>query len=184
MPAIDKLTSFETILYNIMMANNFLQNAISVFLNYKKMGEKTIEQLNDNELYYQPNEESNSIAIIMQHLWGNMKSRWTDFLTTDGEKPWRERDAEFENGNLTKQKLLEKWDEGWACLLNALDSLQPEDLEKTITIRGEAHTVIAAIHRQIAHYAYHIGQMVYIAKIVKNTDWQTLSIPRKKATHP
>lgn len=144
------------------------------------MGEKAIDQLDENSLNFQYNKESNSIAIIMQHLWGNMKSRWTDFLTTDGEKPWRERDAEFEKGILTKIELLEKWNKGWNCVITALDSLQAKDLEKTITIRGEAHTVVAAINRQIAHYAYHVGQIVYIAKILKDTDWQTLSIARSK----
>ncbi|MGQ0738654.1 MAG: DUF1572 family protein [Bacteroidota bacterium] len=145
---------------------------------YKDLGDKTFEQLNDWDFHYQPNEESNSIAIIIQHMAGNMFSRWTNFLTEDGEKEWRTRDAEFETGQQSKKELLEVWEKGWECFLAALASLKKKDLKKNITIRGEKLTVVDAINRQLAHYPYHVGQIIYIAKIIKNKGWKNLSIPK------
>ena len=156
----------------------FLQSAIKRLSYYKQLGDKTFEQLNDAEFHFQPNEESNSIAIIIQHTAGNMLSRWTDFLTTDGEKEWRNRDTEFEEQHLTKTQLVAFWKKGWDCLLNTLNSLTEEDLLKTIYIRSEGLLVIDAINRQLAHYPYHVGQIIYMAKIIKNKDWQTLSIAK------
>ncbi len=159
---------------------NYLESAKKQFKTYKVLGEKAMAQMNDQTLAWQANEDSNSIISIIQHLWGNMLSRWTDFLTTDGEKPWRQRDAEFENEAVTREAIMQKWEEGWACVFNALDSITDADLDKTIYIRAEAHTVLEAINRQIGHYAYHVGQMVYIAKLHTNGDWNSLTIPRKK----
>ncbi len=160
---------------------NYLSSTKRLFLYYKKLGEQAMEQLTDEELFWQPNEESNSIAIIVKHLWGNMLSRWTDFMTTDGEKEWRQRDAEFENGWKDRTTLLEKWEEGWQCLIKALDSITDADLDKIIYIRNEGHTVIDAINRQLAHYPSHIGQIIYIAKLCRNDGWKSLSIPRNKS---
>jgi len=137
-----------------------------------------MEQLDEENLFWQYNDASNSIAIIVQHLWGNMLSRWTNFLTEDGEKEWRERDAEFEKVINTKEELIIKWDEGWDCLFAALKSLTVDDLNKTIYIRKEPLTVIDAINRQLAHYSYHVGQMVYIGKMQLNDRWISLSIPK------
>ena len=155
-----------------------LQSVIKRLSYYKQLGDKTFDQLNDADLHFQPNEESNSIAIIIQHTAGNMLSRWTDFLTTDGEKEWRNRDTEFEEQHLTKTQLVAFWQKGWDCLLNTLNSLTEEDLLKTIYIRSEGLLVIDAINRQLAHYPYHVGQIIYLAKIIKNKDWQTLSIAK------
>jgi Protein of unknown function (DUF1572) len=148
---------------------------------YKELGDKTFEQLKDEDFHYQPNEESNSIAIIIQHMYGNMLSRWTNFLTEDGEKEWRQRDDEFEIHSYSKQQLIELWEKGWACFLNAIEPLQEDELLKTIYIRKEPLSVIDAINRQLAHYPYHIGQIIYIAKIIKDQDWKNLSIPKKKS---
>ena len=158
--------------------NAFLNSAIKRLGYYKELGNKTFEQLNEADLHFTPNNESNSIALIIQHMAGNMLSRWTDFLTTDGEKDWRNRDTEFEEQNLTKQQLIIFWQKGWDCLLNSLYSLTEEDLLKTIYIRSEGLLVIDAINRQLAHYPYHIGQIIYLAKIIKNEDWVNLSIPK------
>lgn len=163
------------------IASTFLQSAIKRLVYYKELGDKTFAQLNDADLHYQPNEESNSIAIIIQHVYGNMLSRWTDFLTTDGEKDWRNRDTEFELHQQSKQQLIELWEKGWKCFLDTLNSLTEDDLLKTIHIRKEPLSVIDAINRQLAHYPYHVGQIVYIAKIIKDKNWQNLSIPRGKS---
>ncbi|MBA3829220.1 MAG: DUF1572 family protein [Taibaiella sp.] len=152
-----------------------------LFQVYKLLGEKTMQQVDDAALFWQHNEESNSIATIVKHMRGNMLSRWTDFLTTDGEKPWRERDSEFVNDLKDRETLLVKWNEGWQCLFNALDSITDDDLDKIIYIRNEGQTVLDAINRQIAHYSYHVGQIVYIAKLVKSNEWQSLSIPRNRS---
>lgn len=160
------------------MPNNYLESIKKQFEFYKLLGEKTIAQLPDEKLYWQYNKESNSIAIIVKHLWGNMLSRWTDFLTSDGEKQWRERDAEFENNINSREELLAKWDEGWKCLFDAINPLTNEDLEKEIFIRNMGHSVTEAINRQLAHYAYHVGQIVFIGKMICNEDWVSLSIPR------
>ncbi len=160
------------------VGKEFLTTAIRRLKYYKDLGDKTMEQLNDWDFHYQPNEESNSIAIIVQHMAGNMLSRWTNFLTEDGEKEWRTRDDEFEVHNYTKQQLVELWEKGWGCFLAALDSLKKKDLKKTVTIRQEPLSVIDAINRQLAHYPYHIGQIVHIAKTIKGKNWKNLSIAK------
>jgi Protein of unknown function (DUF1572) len=148
------------------------------FENYKTLAEKTFEQVDDEGLLWQYNAASNSIAIIVQHLAGNMLSRWTDFLNSDGEKPWRNRDAEFEPVINTRAELLEKWDQGWKSLADALDSIKAGDWDKKIYIRGEEHSVVDTINRQLAHISYHVGQIVYIGKMVSGEKWHSLSIPK------
>ncbi len=148
---------------------------------YKSLGDKTFEQLTDEQMFWQYNEESNSIAVIVKHLAGNMLSRWTNFLTEDGEKSWRNRDGEFVNTFTTKEEVLDFWEQGWECFFDALDKVNEENLYSTTYIRGEAHPVIDAVLRQLAHYPYHIGQIVYIAKMIKNEDWNTLSIARNRS---
>lgn len=160
--------------------NGYLTGVIKQFEYYRLLGEKTFLQLNDDALFKQCNNESNSIAVIVNHLSGNMLSRWTDFLTSDGEKPWRKRDNEFEDEIKTRSDLIEYWDKGWKCVLDTLNSLTESDLEKTIYIRNQGHTVTDAINRQLAHYAYHIGQIVYIGKMYSNK-WDSLSIPKGKS---
>lgn len=160
------------------MKNDYRQSAIKQFEQYKALGEKTFAQLSDEQLFWQYNAESNSIGTIVKHLSGNMLSRWTAFLTSDGEKPWRQRDAEFENDITTRTELLEKWNKGWECLFNALNPLTAEDLERKILIRNEPHSVMEAINRQLTHYAYHIGQIVFIGKMVLDKNWHSLSIPK------
>ena len=154
---------------------------IKRFQYYKELGDKTFAQLSDEQLFWQYYEESNSIAVIVQHLAGNMLSRWTNFLTEDGEKDWRNRDSEFVNNFKTKEEVLEYWEKGWKCLFDALNQLDEQNLNYPIYIRGEKHTVLDAVLRQLAHYPYHIGQIVYIAKMIKNDDWKTLSIARNKS---
>lgn len=161
--------------------DSYLGSIKKQFLYYKMLGEKAMEQLQEEQLFWQYNEESNSIAILVNHIAGNMLSRFIDFLTTDGEKPWRNRDAEFTNPFQNKAELMEHWNKGWDCLMNALNQLAEADLEKIIYIRNDGHTVTEAINRQLAHYPYHIGQMVFIAKMLKNEDWKTLSIARNKS---
>ena len=160
------------------MENNFLESAIKQFEYYKLLGEKTFEQLDDEKLIWQYNSESNSIAIIVKHVHGNMLSRWTNFLTSDGEKEWRNRDAEFENDITTKEEMLSKWNAGWQCLFDALHSLQETDLQKIIYIRNQGQTVTEAINRQLCHYSYHVGQIVFIGKMICNENWISLSIPK------
>lgn len=160
----------------------YLESVKKQFLYYKAIGEKAIHQLEPEQLFLSVNENSNSIATIVKHLWGNMMSRWTDFLTTDGEKPWRHRDAEFENDVTSKEELLQKWDEGWNCLMNAIDSLSDDQLMEIIYIRNEGHTVLEALNRQLAHYPYHVGQIIYAAKMLKKTDWDSLSIPKNNSS--
>lgn len=151
------------------------------FLYYKELGDKTFVQLTDEQMFWTPNAESNSAAVIVKHLAGNMLSRWTDFFSEDGEKLWRNRDSEFIDDFKTKAEVLVLWEKGWKCLLDALDQITDENLNATVYIRGEAHTVLDAVLRQLAHYPYHIGQLVYIAKILKNDEWKTLSIPRNQS---
>jgi len=160
------------------MEKDYLESTIKQFEYYRLLGEKAMEQLPEERLFWQYSEESNSIATIVKHLSGNMLSRWTDLLTTDGEKEWRNRDAEFENDIRTRDELLVIWNDGWECLLNALKQLSADDLEKIIYIRNQGHTVMEAINRQLAHYPYHIGQIVYVAKMVSGNGWQSLSIPK------
>lgn len=140
-----------------------------------------MEQVGADQLFVQPNENSNSISILVKHLSGNMISRWTDFFTTDGEKPDRNRDSEFENDIRDKEILMKRWEQGWNVFLDVLTSMQPEDLARKVYIRGEEHTALEAINRQLAHYSYHVGQILYIAKMLKPTGWTSLTIPRKKA---
>jgi len=154
---------------------------IKRFEYYKILGDKSFSQLSEEQLFWQFNEESNSIAIIVKHIAGNMLSRWTDFLTEDGEKPWRNRDEEFVSSFSTKDEVLEYWESGWKCLFQALDQINEENLYSVIYIRNEAHTVLDAVLRQLAHYPYHVGQIIYIAKMIKNDDWKTLSIARNKS---
>ncbi len=150
-------------------------------LSYKSLAEKAINQIDEKALFIIPNENSNSIAMIMQHIAGNMLSRWTDFRITDGEKEWRNRDLEFEQNYHTKDELMAFWNKGWACYISALESIQPHEILNTLKIRGEAHTIMAAIHRQLAHYPYHIGQIVYLCKLLKDKEWDTLSIAKNKS---
>jgi len=161
-----------------MIEANFLESAIKLFRYYKKLGEGAIAQLNDEQVLRQPNEASNSIALIVHHLSGNMLSRWTDFLTSDGEKSWRNREAEFEESYTDKAAMMAAWDKGWSCLFAALEPLKPEDLEKIIYIRNEGQSVMEAIQRQLAHYSMHVGQIIYQAKVLKGNDFQSLSIPK------
>jgi Protein of unknown function (DUF1572) len=155
----------------------FLASAISRVSYYKSLGDKSIAQLEEVDLYFKPNENANSIAVIIQHMAGNMLSRWTNFLTEDGEKDWRNRDQEFDESKIPIPELLSLWEKGWDCFLSALHQLSEEDLLKTIYIRTEPLTVVDAINRQLAHYPYHVGQIVYIARLIKNKQWESLSIP-------
>ncbi|WP_445452020.1 DUF1572 family protein [Flavobacterium sp. 25HG05S-40] len=164
-----------------MTDNKYLESVKKQFLYYKTIGEKAMEQVEPEQLFVSVNEDTNSIAVIVKHLSGNMLSRWTDFLTSDGEKEWRNRDSEFEEDVTSKEELLRIWNQGWDCLFEALNSLSSEDLETIIYIRNEGHTVIEAINRQLAHYPYHIGQIVFYAKMLKSTEWTSLSIPRNKS---
>lgn len=159
------------------MKSNYIESVVKQFEYYKLLGEKTFAQLTDGNLFWQYNEESNSIAMIVNHLSGNMLSRWTDFLDSDGEKEWRNRDAEFENDIQSRTKMLQKWEEGWNCLFKTLNALQEEDLDKIIYIRNQGHTVMEAVNRQLAHYPYHIGQIVFIGKMLSE-NWNSLSIPK------
>jgi uncharacterized damage-inducible protein DinB len=159
----------------------FLESVISRFASYKQLGDKTFEQLDEKEFQVQPNEASNSIAVIIQHMSGNMISRWTNFLTEDGEKPWRKRDEEFEEKSATKAELMELWNRGWVTLLHTLEDLTDQDMDQTISIRGEKLSVIDAINRQLAHYSYHVGQIVYLGKWLRNEKWKTLSIEKGKS---
>jgi hypothetical protein len=159
----------------------YLESVKKQFLYYTLLGEKAINQLTEEQLFLALNDDTNSIALIVKHLSGNMLSRWTDFLTTDGEKDFRNRDTEFENNWHTKDEVMSHWDKGWNCFFNALESLQPEQLNTIIYIRNEGHTVMEAINRQLAHYPYHIGQIVFSAKQLKNGDWESLSIPKNKS---
>ncbi len=156
----------------------FLKDSIKRFKYYKDLGDKTFEQLDQADFFFTPDTESNSIAIIIQHMYGNMLSRWTNFLTEDGEKHWRKRDAEFEPMQCSKADLLNFWNDGWKCLISTLESLETTDLIKTITIRTEPLVVYDAILRQLAHYPYHVGQIVYLGKMIKQSNWKSLSIPK------
>ncbi|WP_342600894.1 DUF1572 family protein [Psychrobacillus sp. FSL H8-0483] len=162
------------------IGSEYLKIVIKRFKEAKVTAEKAIEQLTESELFWAPNEESNSVAIIVKHMSGNMVSRWTDFLITDGEKPFRNRDDEFMGDIQTKEQMMELWEIGWNTFLNGLKSIEEEQLLKTITIRNEPHSVMQAIERQMYHYSYHIGQIIYVAKFLKSSDWKTLTIPRKK----
>ena len=161
---------------------HYHNDAIASLRSAKKLADKAIAQTSDNELFVTLDEESNSIAIVMKHMAGNMLSRWTDFLTSDGEKPDRNRDGEFViDAGTTRNEVLEYWERGWKCVFEAVEALTPLDFEKTVTIRGEVHTIIQAINRQLTHYSYHIGQIVFLAKHFRSSEWQSLSIPRDKS---
>ena len=162
-------------------SQHYIENARFEFAKLKALGDKAFAQLSDADFHYKPDAESNSIAIIIQHLSGNMISRWTDFLTTDGEKPTRHRDSEFEEGKQNKEALIKAWEAVWAVFTDTLNSLTGEDVMKVVTIRGEKQTVIQALNRQLTHYGYHIGQIVYIGKHIRSSDWQTLSIAKNKS---
>lgn len=162
-------------------SQHFLDVTLADFRATKRLGQRAMEQLRDDEVNWSPDGESNSIAIIVKHLSGNMISRWTDIFTTDGEKPDRNRDTEFEGSVGDTTALMEIWERGWSRLLETLESLTPDDLERTILIRGEPHTVVQAIIRQTSHYAYHVGQIVFIAKHLRSEGWQTLSVARGKS---
>lgn len=160
------------------LGHEYLKIVVNRFKDVKSLADKTIAQLSEEDIHWQLNEASNSIAIITKHLSGNMVSRWSDFLTSDGEKMDRNRDSEFENDISSKQEMLIIWEKGWDTFFATLNELESKDLLKTITIRGEEHLVLEAIERQMAHYAYHVGQIVYIGKQLKDEEWQTLSIPK------
>src|SRR5580658_3037534 len=160
---------------------SYMEDSITIFRYYKKLAERAMEQVSDDQLFAVLDEESNSIAVIMKHMAGNMRSRWTDFLTSDGEKPGRDRDAEFCDPPPTRAALLELWEEGWQRILGTLESLSDADLGRTITIRSEAHSVMQAINRQVAHYSYHCGQIVFLAKHLGHDRWRTLSVPRRQS---
>ncbi|MGD1096918.1 MAG: DUF1572 domain-containing protein [Bryobacteraceae bacterium] len=160
---------------------SYLTDSLDLFHYYKKLAERAMAQVTDEQLLTVLDGEMNSIAVIVKHMAGNMRSRWTDFLTSDGEKPDRQRDAEFTDPPRTREALLAMWQEGWQCVFSALEPLSDEDPSRTITIRGEAHSVMQAINRQVAHYSYHCGQIVLLAKHFKHDEWQSLSVPRKQS---
>jgi uncharacterized damage-inducible protein DinB len=160
---------------------SYVEDSKAIFRYYKKLAESAMAQVTDEQLTAKIDSESNSIATIVKHMSGNMRSRWTDFLTTDGEKPTRNRDSEFEEPPATRSEVMTLWDEGWECLLGAMDGLIDADLTRTVTIRGEAHSVMQAINRQVAHYAYHCGQIVCLAKHLQSANWKCLSVPRRQS---
>jgi uncharacterized damage-inducible protein DinB len=163
----------------LQFTTSYLEDSRALFRYYKTLAEKAMAQVNDEQLVAVLDGEMNSIAVIVKHMAGNMRSRWTNFLTTDGEKPDRDRDTEFVDPPATRDALLAVWEQGWKYLLDTLDSLSDEDLQRTVTIRGEAHSVMQAINRQVAHYSYHCGQIVLLAKHFKHDDWKSLSVPRR-----
>jgi hypothetical protein len=161
------------------LAEHYVEEARRQFRGYKRLGEGALAQLKDEELFVALDPESNSAAIIVKHIAGNMRSRFTDLLTADGEKPDRHRDQEFElSSEVNRADVMRWWESGWSCVFSAIEALRPEDVQRTVTIRGEPHTVLQAINRQLAHYAYHVGQIVFLAKHLRSQDWKSLSIPR------
>lgn len=163
------------------IVENYHADALASFRNYKKMAERAVEQVSDEEFFRAIDVEANSIAAVVKHIAGNLHSRWKDFLTTDGEKETRNRDTEFEMIGDTRESLMEFWETGWQTLFDNIEPLTVEDFSKTITIRGEPHTIVEAINRQLTHYSYHIGQVVLLAKHFKSAEWKTLSVPRNKS---
>lgn len=161
-----------------MQDSNYLAATIKQFEYYKLLGEKAMQQVEEPQLFYTPDSLNNSIAILVNHLWGNMCSRWTDFRQSDGEKPWRNRDQEFEDIIQTAEELWQKWEEGWTVLFSALREIREEELAELVYIRQQGHTIVEAINRQLAHYAYHVGQIVLLAKLAQGTAWNTLSIAK------
>jgi len=167
---------------SVAIVQNYLDDSRSAMRAYKKLADRAIAQLKDEEFFITLDEEANSVAVVMKHMAGNMLSRWTDFLTSDGEKPNRNRDMEFViEPQTTKDDVLAYWERGWQCVFAALEPLQPEDCEKTVMIRGEKHTIVQAINRQLMHYAYHIGQIVFLAKHFRSAEWKSLSVPRNRS---
>lgn len=162
-------------------STSYIEDSLSLFRHYKKLSEGAMEQVSDHDLFTTLDAEMNSIAIIAKHMAGNMRSRWTNFLTSDGEKPDRNRDGEFEVPATTREELMRAWNAGWERLFEALEPLSDSDLERQVTIRGEPHSVMQAINRQIAHYAYHCGQIVFLAKHFRSSEWKSLSVPRNRS---
>jgi Protein of unknown function (DUF1572) len=160
------------------IAAAYLDEARRALRGHKRLADAAIAQLRDQELFYQPDPESNSVAVLMKHIGGNLRSRFTDFLSSDGEKPDRHRDQEFEAAANTREQLTAIWENGWRAALDAIASLQPGDLERTVTIRGEAMTALQAAHRVVAHAVYHVGQIIFLAKHLRGAEWKNLSIPR------
>ena len=161
--------------------DSYLKDSLDIFRYYKTLAERAMAQCRDTQLFESLDAESNSIAIIVKHMAGNMRSRWRDFLTTDGEKPDRNRDTEFESPATTRAELMEQWNAGWKWVFDALEPLTDADLTKTIYIRGEEHSVMQAINRQVAHYSHHVGQIVFLAKHLCSDHWRSLSIPRSES---
>ena len=160
---------------------SYVEDALAIFRQYKQLGDRAMAQVTDEQLFASLDSESNSIAIIVKHMAGNMRSRWTDFLTSDGEKPDRNRDSEFVEPPPTREALIRAWEDGWSCLFSAIEPLTDADLGRTVTIRTEAHSVMQAINRQLAHYPQHVGQIILLAKHFASDHWQTLSVPRSKS---
>lgn len=160
---------------------SYIEDSLAVLRYYKTLAERALEQVSDDQLFITLDQEANSIAIIVKHMAGNMRSRWTDFLTTDGEKPSRNRDIEFVDPPTTRVQLMVDWEEGWNCVFGAIEPLTEGDLSRTVMIRGESHSVMQAINRQLAHYPYHVGQIVMLAKHFACDRWQSLSVPRNKS---
>jgi hypothetical protein len=162
-------------------STNPIESAFGILKQYKTLADKALEQVSDEEFFRPPEPESNSIAIIVKHINGNLLSRWTDFLTTDGEKESRDRDGEFEMDKIERSQLMQMWERSWQCLFSSLEALTPDDLGKIVTIRSEPHSVLEAIHRTMAHISSHVGQIVFIAKMFKSGQWQTLTIAKRKS---
>ena len=160
---------------------DYVEDSLSLFRYYKKLGEGAIAQVTDEQLLAALDPEMNSLAQIVKHIAGNMRSRWTDFLTSDGEKPDRNRDSEFDEPPATREALMKMWEAGWKCVFDALEPLGSAEVDRKVTIRGEAHSVMQAVNRQIAHYAYHVGQIVFLAKHLQHSRWKSLSIPRNQS---
>jgi hypothetical protein len=163
------------------IAEEYLADALSSFRAYKKLADKAIAQASDEELFVKLDEEANSIAVVMKHMAGNMISRWTDFLESDGEKPDRNRDMEFVVENSNREEMLAYWERGWKCVIDAIEPLTPADFTRRVFIRGQEHTIVQAINRQLMHYSYHIGQIVFLAKHFRSLEWKSLSIPRNRS---
>lgn len=164
-----------------LIVKDYLEDALATFRSYKRLADRALDQVGDEEFFLADGDEANSIAIIVKHIAGNQRSRWTDFLTEDGEKPDRNRDSEFEAEGEDRPAMIENWESGWGILFATLESLTPEDLKRKVSIRGEAHSVVQAINRQLTHYAYHIGQIVHLAKVFRGEEWKSLSVPRNRS---
>jgi len=165
----------------LQFSTSYIDDSLSLFHYYKRLADRAMAQISDEQLFVQLDEEANSIAIVVKHVAGNMQSRWTNFLTSDGEKPSRNRDSEFADPPATREALLGLWEDGWARLFSALEPLTDADLGRTVTIRGEAHSVMQAVNRQLAHYPYHVGQIVLLAKHFAQQQWESLSIPKNRS---